>query len=330
MRRFAVRVLLATLVGALLPACSSSGSDSPSTLLPYGRAAQRIDGLWWFLFWIALGVFCVVVGMLLFGLFRRHRSEGRAGGEMPVILMGIVAPTIILAIVFVVSVRDLNALSAPANSKGLLVVDVIGHDWWWEVRYPSQGVVTANEIHIPTGRKVLLHLSTGDVIHSFWVPQLSQKMDMIPGKTDRLLLQAERRGTYRGQCAEFCGLEHARMSFLVKAESPGQFQRWLGTQTQPVGPTTGVAALGKRVFLHSTCVGCHTIQGTAAQATDGPDLTHFGSRSTIAANTLPNTKGNLSAWIEDPQAIKPGALMPPAVVSPRQLHALVTFLEGLK
>jgi cytochrome c oxidase subunit 2 len=284
------------------------------------------------MFWIALGVFAVVIGMLLFGLFRRRKSGesvARGGGERAVVLLGIVAPAIILTTLFVVSLRDLNALSAPAKSDAM-TVSVIGHDWWWEVRYPQRHVVTANEIHIPTGTQVLLHLSTGDVIHSFWVPQLSEKTDMIPGKTNRMLLEADRPGIYRGQCAEFCGLEHARMSFLVIAEPPSQFQTWLAGESQPIGSVTGAAAQGKRVFLTSTCVSCHTIQGTNADATDGPDLTHFGSRRTIAANSVANTPGNLAAWIEDPQGIKPGALMPPAVVEPRQLQALVTFLEGLK
>jgi cytochrome c oxidase subunit 2 len=328
-RRFRAPMLLVAAAAALLPACSAG---SPSALHPQGPAAQRIDGLWWFMFWIALGVFAVVIGMLLFGLFRRRKggeSVARGGGEKAVVLLGIVAPAIILTTLFIVSMRDLNAISAPAKSNAL-TLNVIGHDWWWEVRYPQQHVVTANEIHIPTGKPVLLHLSTADVIHSFWVPQLSEKTDMIPGKTNRMLIQADHPGIYRGQCAEFCGLEHARMSFLVIAESPSQFQSWVTTQSQPPAPPAGSAAQGRRVFLHSTCVSCHAIQGTKASATDGPDLTHFGSRRTIAANTLPNTPGNLSAWIEDPQGIKPGALMPPAVVEPRQLQALVTYLEGLK
>jgi cytochrome c oxidase subunit 2 len=301
-------------------------------LHPQGPAAQRINGLWWFMFWIALGVAAVVLGMLLFGLFRRRKlgePVDRGGGETAVVILGIVAPAIILTAVFVVSIRDLNALSAPAKTNAM-TISVIGHDWWWEVRYPQQHVVTANEIHIPTGAPVLLHLTTGDVIHSFWVPQLSEKTDMIPGRTNRMLLQADRSGIYRGQCAEFCGLEHARMSFLVIAEPPSQFQAWLAAESQPIGPMAGAAAQGERVFLTSTCVSCHTIEGTSADATDGPDLTHFGSRRTIAANSIPNTRGNLAAWIEDPQGIKPGALMPPAVVEPGQLQALVTFLEGLK
>ncbi|MDP9233264.1 MAG: cytochrome c oxidase subunit II [Actinomycetota bacterium] len=328
-RSRALLLLVAAAAAALFPACSSG---SPSTLQPRGPAAQRIDGLWWFMFWIALGVFAVVIGMLLFGLFRRRKGGdpiARGGGERAVVLLGIVAPAIILTTLFVVSLRDLNALSAPAKSDAM-TVSVIGHDWWWEVRYPEQHVVTANEIHIPTGTQVLLHLSTGDVIHSFWVPQLSEKTDMIPGKTNRMLLEADRPGIYRGQCAEFCGLEHARMSFLVIAEPPSQFQSWLAAESQPIGAVAGAAAQGERVFLTSTCVSCHTIQGTSAVATDGPDLTHFGSRRTIAANSVPNTGGNLAAWIEDPQGVKPGALMPPAVVEPRQLQALVTFLEGLK
>jgi cytochrome c oxidase subunit II len=327
-RRSHARLSLVAALAVGLPACTSG---SPSALHPRGPASQRIDGLWWFMFWIALGVFAVVVGMLLFGLLRRRRDEpsDRGGGETAVILLGIVAPAIILTTVFIVSMRDLDALSAPINTKAM-TVDVIGHDWWWEVRYPQQQVVTANEIHIPTGEPVLLHLSTNDVIHSFWVPQLSHKTDMIPGKTNRLVLQADRPGIYRGQCAEFCGLEHARMSFLVIADTPSQFDSWIASESQPIAASTGAAAQGKHVFLKSTCVGCHTIQGTSAVATDGPDLTHFGSRRTIAANTVRNTRGNLAAWIEDPQGIKPGALMPPAVVGPGQLQALVTFLEGLK
>jgi cytochrome c oxidase subunit II len=328
-RSRALLLVVAAAAAALFPACSSG---SPSALQPQGPAAQRINGLWWFMFWIALGVAAVVIGMLLFGLFRRRKPGepvDRGGGEKAVVILGMVAPAIILTAVFVVSIRDLNALSVPATTNDM-TISVIGHDWWWEVRYPQQHVVTANEIHIPTGTPVLLHLSTGDVIHSFWVPQLSEKTDMIPGRTNRMLLEADRPGIYRGQCAEFCGLEHARMSFLVIAEPPSQFQAWLAAESQPIGPMAGSAAQGERVFLTSTCVSCHTIKGTSADATDGPDLTHFGSRRTIAANSVPNTRGNLAAWIEDPQGIKPGALMPPAVVEPRQLQALVTFLEGLR
>ncbi len=253
----------------------------------------------------------------------------RGGGETAVVLLGIVVPAIILVTLFVVSLRDLNALSAPAKTNAM-TVDVIGHDWWWEVRYPKQHVESANEIHIPVGRPVLLHLSTADVIHSFWVPQLSQKTDMIPGKTNRMLLQADHPGIYRGQCAEFCGLEHARMSFLVIAEPASRFQSWVTNESQPAPAVAGTAQRGERVFLSSTCVSCHAIQGTAAQATDGPDLTHFGSRRTIAANTVRNTGGNLAAWIEDPQGIKPGALMPPASLGAAQLQSVVDFLEGLK
>jgi cytochrome c oxidase subunit 2 len=327
-RHLRARVWFLITVAFLLPACSSA---SPSALRPRGPAAQRIDGLWWFMFWIALGVFCVVIGMLLFGMLRRRKPDSveRGSGETAVVLLGIVAPVIILVTLFVVSIHDLNALSAPAKTNAL-TVNVIGHDWWWEVRYPQQHVVTANEIHIPTGKPVLLHLSTGDVIHSFWVPQLSEKTDMIPGKINRMLIQADHPGVYRGQCAEFCGLEHARMSFLVIAEAPAQFDAWTAAESQPLAATTGAAARGEKVFLHSTCVSCHAIQGTSASATDGPDLTHFGSRRTIAANTLPNTRGNLAAWIEDPQGIKPGADMPPAVLEPSQLQALLTFVEGLK
>ena len=187
-----------------------------------------------------------------------------------------------------------------------MTISVIGHDWWWEVRYPQQHVVTANEIHIPTGTPVLLHLTTGDVIHSFWVPQSERENGHDPGVGPTgCSCKPIVSGIYRGQCAEFCGLEHARMSFLVIAEPPSQFQAWLAPRASPSG-LWPEPPRGQRVFLNSTCVSCHAIQGTSADATDGPDLTHFGSRRTIAANWVPNTTGNLAAWIEDPQGIKPG------------------------
>jgi cytochrome c oxidase subunit II len=327
-RPFRASVCLTAAAVAVVPARALA---SPSTLSPHGPSARRIDGLWWFMFWIAVGVFCVVIGMLLFGMFRRRGPESpqKGGGEMAVVLLGIVAPAIILVTLFVVSLRDLNALSTPVRTDAM-TIDVIGHDWWWEVRYPDRQIVTANEIHIPTGKPVLLHLSTDDVIHSFWVPELSHKIDMIPGKINRMLLQADTPGIYRGQCAEFCGLQHARMSFLVIAEPSSRFDAWASAESQPLAANSGAAARGEKVFLDSTCVSCHAIQGTGARPTDGPDLTHFGSRRTIAANTLPNNRGNLAAWIQDPQGIKPGALMPPAVLEPDQLDDLLTFLEGLK
>jgi cytochrome c oxidase subunit 2 len=203
-----------------------------------------------------------------------------------------------------------------------MTVRVTGHQWWWEVRYPGSGVVTANEIHIPVETKVTALVTTDDVIHSFWVPELNRKVDMIPGLTNRLLLVADKPGVYRGQCAEFCGLQHAHMSVDVIAEPKAKFDAWLA---QNARPATHASALFAR-----NCSGCHQIRGTAAKADVGPDLTHFASRRSIAALTLPNTPANLREWLRDPQHVKPGNRMPDLPLKDAQLAALQRYLESLR
>ncbi|HEV2706187.1 MAG TPA: c-type cytochrome, partial [Pyrinomonadaceae bacterium] len=207
--------------------------------------------------------------------------------------------------------------------------------WWWEVEYdnrnPSLNVTTANEIHIPVGRPVFFRLTSNDVIHSFWVPNLHGKTDLIPGRETTTWLRADRAGTFRGQCAEFCGHQHAHMALTVVAEAPEQFQAWYDAQLKPARePATPAEARGREVFLTSPCVMCHKIQGTDAGGNAGPDLTHLASRPTLAAGTLENTRGHLAGWVVDSQKIKPGNRMPPNNIEPDDLQALLDYLQSLK
>ena len=216
--------------------------------------------------------------------------------------------------------------------RSALTVDVIGHRWWWEVRYPSRGIVTANDVHVPVGQPVRIVLTSVDVNHSFWVPQLTCKTDLIPGVTNSMWIQADHAGTFRGQCAEYCGVQHAQMIFYVVADPPATFQQWLATQAAPAAaqPVGSALAQGQQVFETAPCASCHTIRGTTARGTLGPDLTHFGSRVSVGAGARPNTTGNLAGWIIDSQGIKPGNLMPPMQLSPQDLQALIAYLESLK
>jgi cytochrome c oxidase subunit 2 len=214
-------------------------------------------------------------------------------------------------------------------------IRVTGRQWFWDVEYrdslPSRWATTANEIHVPVGRPVVFQLRSTDVIHSFWVPNLGVKRDMIPGQETSIWFQADTPGVYRGQCAEFCGYQHAKMSFLVVAEPPDRFAVWLDRQRDTARtPTDSLARRGQEVFLASTCVMCHAIQGTPAGSRVGPNLTHLASRRTIAAGTLPNTRGHLAGWIVDPQQIKPGVRMPPNALAPDDLQALLAYLESLR
>jgi cytochrome c oxidase subunit 2 len=216
-----------------------------------------------------------------------------------------------------------------------LTIEVTGHQWWWEVQYADTSAhgrfTTANEIHVPIGRPVLFLLSASDVIHSIWVPNLGGKKDLIPGYTQSVWFQADTPGVYRGQCAEFCGLQHAKMAMFVIADPPAQYDRWASQQRETAStPTDSVQRRGREVFMTTTCAMCHAIEGTEAGSHNGPDLTHLASRRTIAAGTLPNTRGHLAGWIVDPQGIKPGVRMPPNTLTPNDLDALLTYLQSLK
>ncbi|MGH2757718.1 MAG: cytochrome c oxidase subunit II [Actinomycetota bacterium] len=321
-------------IGLFLGACFTSAcSDhvSPSVLDPAGPGARRIEGLWWLMFWISAVVFVVTVAMIGYAVFQARRNKPQPEARWAegfVVVAGAIVPSLILAGVFVLSLRDTSALSSGAQRPDL-VVEVTAHDWWWEVVYEDDGVIatTANEIHIPAGRRVELRLESVDVIHSLWVPRLQAKTDMTPGKTTRMWLEADEPGTYRGQCAEFCGLQHANMIFFVIAEEPTEFEEWLEEQTRDA-VVSGTD--GEEVFLSSTCVGCHTIRGTSADSSFGPDLTHLASRTTIASGVLANNRTNLTRWIVDPQGVKPGAAMPPTELSSDELITLLDYLESLR
>ncbi|HEX2090693.1 MAG TPA: cytochrome c oxidase subunit II [Actinomycetota bacterium] len=338
MRRLRSLGWLLVLAALVLPACSPT---SPSTLETKGPAAARIAGTWWFMFWVSLVVVLFVGALLLLGMFRRRRSERGAddphGVTSPrhwerrlLLFGGVVGPLIVLAVLWVVTLRDVNFLAAPLRSN-MLTVDVIGRLWWWEVRYPEQGIVTANEIHIPVGQPVRIRLTSNGVIHSFWVPELAGKTDMIAGQTNNMWLEASQPGVYRGQCAEYCGRQHTHMIFFVIAEPQATFERWVQREASSVpAPAAANLTRGQRVFETNACAGCHTIRGTTAAGRVGPDLTHFGSRRTIGAGTVPNTRSLLAAWVVNAQSIKPGNLMPPVPLPPDDVQALVDYLESLK
>jgi cytochrome c oxidase subunit 2 len=222
-----------------------------------------------------------------------------------------------------------------ASGEGAIEIEVTGYQWWWQIKYPdpqpSRTFTTANDLHIPVGRPVKLLLKSGDVIHSFWVPNLAGKKDLIPGQQNELTFSADRPGSYRGQCAEFCGLQHAKMALRVIAEPSQDFEAWRDRQLQPAMEVNDPSAsAGRQVFERKACILCHTIRGTKAGGRYGPDLTHFGSRETIAAGTLPNDRDHLKRWIANPQAFKPGTKMPQVPLDEDELNAISAYLGALK
>jgi cytochrome c oxidase subunit II len=309
-------------------------AESASLLDPRGPAAARIAGLWWVMLAVAAVVLLVVVGMLLASVLRSRRPGGDPSaavrwGEPFIVVAGVLAPALVLVTMFLASLRAMADLQRP-ETEARLEVRVTGHMWWWEARYPN-GAVTANEIHIPAGRPVRLVLTSADVVHSFWVPQLQAKADLVPGRVNDLWIQADEPGRYRGQCAEFCGMQHALMIFWVVADQQQAFERWAAHNAAPAGvPLDSSAEEGRGVFLAQSCVGCHAVRGTQAAATAGPDLTHVMQRRTLGAGVLRNTRASLAAWIIDPQLPKPGAVMPPSDLTPAELESLLDYIESLK
>lgn len=289
---------------------------------------------------VASIVFLGAVAMLVVGWFRRDRpglpflGENEKANTALVVLFGMAIPIAILVALFVIS--DLVLLpetDAPAADSTAMTITVTAHQWFWQVRYEGEGegAETANEIHIPVRTSVNLQVRSADVIHSFWVPELNRKIDAIPGQTNAIELYAERTGVYRGQCAEFCGLQHAHMAFRVYAEPMARFEPWLANLRQPARePTTPLARQGQQAFMRDGCAACHTISGTEAAGTVGPNLTHLADRETLAADTIPATHEDLFRWIQNPQAIKPGVKMPGLGLGPAKFHAIVAYLTGLK
>jgi cytochrome c oxidase subunit 2 len=243
------------------------------------------------------------------------------------------ATVVIIAALTIASFYTTRGIGVPDSSA--LAIAVRGQQWWWQVLYADSAAgtdfETANEIHIPVGRDVRLELESGDVIHSFWVPSLAGKQDLVPGRSNVLLLRAEKPGIYRGQCAEFCGLQHSHMAVLVIAEPPADYERWAAGQRQvAVLPSNAEVTAGQAALLAKPCAACHTIRGTSAAGKTGPDLTHIGGRQTIAAGLLDNTRGSLAAWIADPQTLKPGNNMPMVPMSGVELRAISAYMKSLK
>lgn len=322
---------------------SSWPSSIQSALTPGGPQAAHLAHLWWIYFSVCFAVYVLVVAFFFWAVIRgrrnaapdvseatEHRLSIGVGVASAISIIGLFA----LLITSVAVGREVGTFAQ--NNPKQIEIDVTGHQWWWEVKYPDplapyQTITTANEIHIPINTPVLLRLATRDVIHSLWIPSLHGKRDLINGRVNKLWIEADKPGIYRGQCAEYCGLQHAHMSLLVFAETPEEFAQWKSGQSSGgQTPTNADAVRGQQVFLGAPCSKCHNILGTDADGSIGPDLTHLQSRRTIAAGTLINNRGNLAGWISNAPAIKPGTEMPPNNLSPSEMNDLLAYLETLK
>jgi cytochrome c oxidase subunit 2 len=330
---------LSAITVSLLSGIASSACEGTQSMFnPDGPAARSIAHLGWMLIAVCLAVYVAVVAVLLSALLRRRRpgdDQPEAEGRQRRVVAAAVGFTVIVLVSFTAASAVVGrGLTSPTETN-TLTIDVVGHQWWWDFQYhgssPSDLITVPNELHIPVGVPVVLSTQSRDVIHSFWVPNLHGKRDLIPGETTQIWIQADEAGHYRGQCAEYCGHQHARMALLVVAEPMEAFQAWLAQQRRPATePASSEAQRGKNVFLGSTCATCHSIRGTNAGSRIGPDLTHLASRSTLGAGTLPNRPEQLQQWVQNPHAAKPGVRMPPNTLAPEDLQALVAYLGGLR
>lgn len=343
-----MRNALAALVAACVLAMGGCAGHQQSSIDPAGRQADKIAGLWWFFFWTTAIIFAIVMVFTLLSLVRRHRGieqEPLESTHLPshetenkltrVVTGATIVSVLILLVMLVASVSTGKSVSDLSHEKNPMTIEVTGNQWWWNFRYvnddPRRELVTANEIHIPVGRPIMIRGMSQDVIHSFWAPNLNGKRDLIPSRTTIQWIKADHPGRFRGQCAEFCGMQHAHMAFWVIAEPENKFDAWMQRQLQPAAdPADPVAKRGQQVFLDHACVFCHAIRGTTAAGHNAPDLTHFGSRLTIAAGTLPNTLGNLGGWVADPQTVKPGNHMATIPLPAQDVQPLLNYIEGLK
>ncbi len=312
-----------------------------SALDAHGPSARTLADMFWIFVSVLATVWVLTMIALVLALRRRRaadadplETDSRTERRMTVTISVAIA----LTLVTVVSLTGLSYAAQKvlfAHKDGALTLLVTGQQWWWKVTYedpqPSRVFTTANEIHIPVGEPVLIKLESSDVIHSFWVPSLTGKMDAITGRQNQIQIQADRPGTYRGQCAEFCGLQHAHMGMLVIAEPKEDFERWRAQQASfAMPPNDPERQRGMEVFLSRPCIMCHQIRGTDAGGKVAPDLTHVGSRRYIGAGTLETTRGNIAAWIVDPHGVKPGVNMPTIQLEPDEVQLLASYLEGLK
>jgi cytochrome c oxidase subunit II len=309
------------------------------------KQSADIEWLYWFIFWICLVVFVLVISFFAGGSAKSSIDkaemapvmESNEPGDRRAKIGVSIALTITVVTLFVVLALSIvtGKTTEGLNSKNPITIEVIGHQWWWELRYPNPQadltVTAANEIHVPVGKPIVVLTASRDVIHSFWAPNIDGKRDLLPGYQSAFSFQVDKPGIYHGQCAEFCGEQHAHMGFEIVAEPMDKFQQWEQQQLKPaVDPQDSTAVRGREVFLTHACVLCHTIRGTDAGSKVGPDLTHIASRRLLAATAISNAPGSLAGWISDPQRIKPGAKMPANPLEPDDLQALVTYLRTLE
>jgi len=318
--------------GVLLWLAGCSGQQS--ALDPAGSGAERIADLFRWMVAGAVIIWILVVGLAIYSIRARSEPHSRNAGKWLIIGGGVVFPIVVLTVLLAYGLAMLPELTSPAPA-GSLKIAVTGEQWWWRVRYlppGGEGVELANEIRLPVGEPVEFQLESADVIHSFWIPSLGGKIDMMPGRVTRLTLKPTRTGVFRGACAEYCGASHARMNFPVVVMERAEFARWLAQQAETAQPpATSLAARGQELFFANGCTACHTIRGTPANGVIGPDLTHVGSRLSIAAGTLPNEPDAFRRWIAHTQAVKPDVNMPNfGMLSPEELQALAIYLDGLE
>lgn len=309
-------------------------------MIPFNSASPQAEttaSLFILVLAIAAVILILVTVVVLFAALRFRYRPGelrepvQSEGNRPLEILWTLAPLLVLALVSVLMVDAMGRLTPASFAVDEADIVVTGHQWWWRVEYPEAGVITANEIHIPSGRPLTVQLETADVIHSFWIPELGGKSDLIPGRQATTVLEANRPGTYLGACAEYCGTQHAWMRLRVIAHPENEYSAWLASQQAiPAMPTEGDAAVGAQLFQQLTCVNCHAVGGTAPRTQVGPDLTHLGDRDTLGAGVVTNTPENLALWLRDPQALKPGNHMPNLHLTDEQIRLLVAYLETLR
>jgi cytochrome c oxidase subunit 2 len=342
-------LLIAALTAPSLPVlaadwgmgAANSKLSPPDVFAPVSTPASAIEALAWFTISICAGIALIVGGLLVYSIVRFRARPGDDGqeppqvyGSNPIELAWTAVPIIIIFVLILTTARTIYTVQAAIPPPGALKVRVIGHQWWWEVRYPDLNIVTANEIHVPVtdsrdSNPTYLELESADVAHSFWVPRLSGKTDLIPNRRNTMWIAPHQAGTYLGQCAEFCGTEHALMLLRVVVQPRAQWERWVAEQQKPAADA-GSAARGRQVFESNACVNCHTVRGTVANGRFGPDLTHLASRQTLAAGAALNTPEHLRLWITNPDVIKPGALMPAMNLSAADINDIAVYLETLR
>jgi cytochrome c oxidase subunit II len=301
------------------------------TLDPQGPGARPAAELWWLMLWLGTAVFVLFAVLLVAAIVRGRGGERsllpedrRLVGRW-IVTGGVVLPAVVIVVVFWATLSAMRDTPAVASSDALRV-EIVGHQFWYEIRYPDEGIVTANELHIPVGREVSLELRSGDVVHSFWVPELGGKVDMLPERTNTLILSADEPGEYPSRCAEFCGIQHARMGMLVVASEAEEFDAWVAEQRRAAEPAGEEARRGREIFVQADCTRCHAPPGRTATDATAPDLTNVAARRLLAGGVLENTPENLARWITEPQEIKPGVDMPATELTGEELDALLAYL----